>query len=99
MLVCNALIKQSIRLPAPRNMHPQSNRETAPSCGPHLGSCEQSPASLVEFAADRVPAILNAALVDHATGIRLFAEIRNPARPSHTDARTHNAIQLLFGMA
>ena len=78
---------------------PRHNRETTPSCGPHLGSCEQSPASLVELAADRVPAILNAALVDHATGIRPFAEIRNPARPSHTDARPQSAIQLLFGMS
>ena len=66
---------------------PRHNRETAPSRGPHLGSCEQSPASLVELAADRVPAILNGALVDHATGIRLFADIRNPARLSHSGAR------------
>src|SRR5208337_2055185 len=78
---------------------PRHNRETTPSRGSHLGSCGQSPAPLVELAADRVPAILDAALVDHPTRIRLFAEIRNPARPSHTDARPQSAIQLLFGMA
>ena len=79
--------------------YPRHNREPAPSCGPHLGSREQSPASLVELAADRVPAILNGPLVDHATGIPLFAEIRIPDRLSHTDARLQNAIQLLFGMS
>jgi hypothetical protein len=45
---------------------PRHNLETAPSRHPHLGSCEQSPAALVELAAERVPAILNGALIQPA---------------------------------
>ncbi len=78
---------------------PRDNRKTAPAGGPHLGRCEQAPPPLVEPDADRVPAILNGVLVDHATDIPLFAQIRNPSRLSHTVARTRIAIQLLFEMS
>ena len=78
---------------------PRDNREPAPAGSPHLGCCEQAPPPFVEPDADRVPAILNGALIIHATDIRLFAPIRNPGRPSHTTARTRVAIQLLFGMS
>ena len=76
---------------------PGDNPQTAPTSGPHLGSCEHSSAPLIELAADRIPAIPNGFFVDHATEIRLFAQIRNPRTPSHTDARPRTAIQLLFG--
>ncbi len=44
-----------------------------------------------------IPAISNGAFVDHPTRVRPFAEIRNPSKPSHKDARQQSAIQLLFG--
>ena len=78
---------------------PRHDRETAPAGRLHLGRREQAPPALVELRADRLPAIANGIFVDHATDLRLFAEIRNPASPSHTDARPRSAIQLLFGMS
>jgi hypothetical protein len=64
------------------------------SGSPHLGRREQALTALVKIAPHRLPAILNAVLVDHATGLRLFARIGNPPAPSHTVARPLIAIQL-----
>ena len=49
-------------------------------------------------AADRVPAILNAALVDHATGIRLFAEIRNPQAESNRRTLADHDLVIVRGV-
>jgi hypothetical protein len=71
----------------------------APAGGPHLGRRAQAPTPFVELAADGLPAILNGVFIDHATDLRLFAEIRNPGEASHTVARPRIAIQLLFGLS
>jgi len=68
-----------------------------PTSGPHLGGREHASAPFIELAADSVPTILNGFLVDHAIDVRLFAQIRNPPTPSHTDACPRTAIRLLFG--
>ena len=65
---------------------PRDDRETAPAGGPHLARREQSPPALVELRADRLPAIPNGVLVDHATDL-MFAAGWNPRHLSHTDAR------------
>src|SRR5262245_57280994 len=78
---------------------PRYHRQSTPSGGPHLARREQSPAALVELAADRFPSLPNGALVDHATDLRLFAQIRNPSGLSHTDARPRSAILLLFALS
>ena len=76
---------------------PRDDREPAPSSGAHLASRKQPPAALIERRANRFPAIANGVLVDHATDLRLFAQIGNPRSLSHTDARPRSAIPLLSG--
>jgi hypothetical protein len=78
---------------------PRHNRQTAPPGGLDLGRREHAPSPFVKLAADRIPAKLNGVLVDHAIDVRLFANIRNPGRLSHTDARPQTTIQLLFEMS
>ena len=67
-------------------VHRRHNRETAPTSRPHLARRKQSPATLVELAADRLPSLPNGVLVDHPTDLRLFAPHRNPqsqVTPTH----------------
>ena len=64
------------------------HRETAPTSRPHLARRKQSPATLIELAADRLPSLPNGVLVDHPTDLRLFAPRRNPQTrviPTHDD--------------
>ena len=58
-----------------------------------------TPPTFIEPTADHLPAILNGVFVDHATGVRLFAAIRNPSNLSHTVARRRIPIHLLFDMS
>src|SRR5208283_3406245 len=84
---------------AGKTSNPRHDGETAPPSGSHLSRREQPPPAFVELAPNGIPAISNRAFVDHATRLRPRAEIRNPSKPSHTDAPQQSAIQLLFGVS
>src|SRR5208282_4228699 len=84
---------------AGKTRNPRHDGETAPPSGSHLSRREQPPSALVKLAPNRIPAIANGVFVDHAPRVRRFAEIRNPSKPSHIDARQQSAIQLLFGLS
>jgi hypothetical protein len=66
--------------------NPVDDRKPAPARAANLRCRQHPPAALIELAPDRLPAIPDTGLVDHATGLRLFAATGNLDTPSHTDA-------------
>src|SRR5271166_2108234 len=82
---------------AGKTCNPRHDGQTSPPSSSHLSRREQPPPAFVEPEPSCLPAISNGVFVDHPPRVRLSAKIRNPSKPSHTDARQQNAIQLLFG--